>query len=93
MNEIENFIYNFRKFGRDIERCFMEGNCYYFFEILKTKFPETIPYYSSKYSHVVSRIGDNYYDIRGKLSQKTVKDLELVFYQNISSKIKKEIEH
>jgi hypothetical protein len=40
------------------------GNCYQFYEILKVVFPDAIAYESG--GHVVTKIGDDYYDIRGK---------------------------
>lgn len=37
--------------------------CYSFHLILKSIFPEVIPYYN--HTHVISKIGDKYYDIDG----------------------------
>ena len=42
------------------------GNCYQFYEILKKVFPEAEPYYAG---HVWTKIGDEFYDIRGKLKE------------------------
>ena len=39
------------------------GNCYQFYEILKTIFPEAEAHYDG--NHVWTKIGDSYYDIRG----------------------------
>ena len=44
---------------------YTQGNCYHFYEILKSIFPEAEPYESG--GHVLTKIDDNYYDIRGKL--------------------------
>ena len=40
------------------------GNCYQFYEILKAVFDEAEAYYDG--NHVWTKIGENYYDIRGK---------------------------
>lgn len=44
------------KFGFEIQ-------CYAFHKLLKTQFPEALPYYNS--NHVISLIGDKYYDLEG----------------------------
>ena len=43
------------------------GNCYQFYEILKVVFPGAVAYESG--GHVYTKIGDNFYDIRGKLNE------------------------
>jgi hypothetical protein len=44
---------------------FTHGACYQFHLILKSKFPEAIPYYNE--DHVISKIGDSYFDITGEV--------------------------
>ena len=46
------------------------GNCYQFYEILKTIFPEAEAYESG--NHVFTKIDGNFYDIRGKLNSKEI---------------------
>lgn len=41
------------------------GSCYQFYLILKEVFPEARCYYDS--NHVITRIGDSYYDITGEV--------------------------
>ena len=41
----------------------MNGHCYYYAKILQTIFPEGKLFYSA--SHVVIKIDDFYYDVRG----------------------------
>ena len=67
---------------------FTMGGCYQFYRILKQIFPEAIPYKTANRNytfeargdftfpvrHVVSKIGDRYYDIRGEF--KLEKEIE-----------------
>lgn len=46
---------------------FSAGGCYQFYLILKRVFPEAVPY--SDLNHVVSRIGERYYDINGDVTE------------------------
>lgn len=50
---------------------FTMGNCYQFYEILKSIFPSAIAYYDG--NHIWTKIEDNYYDIRGKLTRESYK--------------------
>lgn len=71
-DRILKFIKTVREsFGASIS-IYTMGNCYQFFEILKQVFPESIAYESG--GHVFTKIGNSYYDIRGKLE----KDLHLI---------------
>lgn len=47
----------------------LEGSCYPFHVLLKTVFPAARPYYNNE-MHVVSLIGDRYYDITGEVHPK-----------------------
>ncbi len=44
---------------------YTQGSCYRFYLILKSVFPEAQAYYDS--NHVITRIGDRYYDITGEV--------------------------
>ena len=46
------------------------GNCYQFYEILKTIFPDAEPYENG---HVLTKIDGEFYDIRGKLINEGMK--------------------
>ena len=50
-------------FGASIS-VYTMGNCYQFYEILKVAFPEAEPYWDG--SHVWTKIGDRFYDIKGE---------------------------
>jgi len=63
----ENVIKTIREsFGASIA-VYRFGNCYQFYEILKTIFPEAEAYESG--GHVYTKIDNEFYDIKGKLNQ------------------------
>jgi len=65
MPDILEFIKTIREsFGASVA-VYTHGNCYQFYEILKCVYPEAVAYYDG--NHVFTKIGDNFYDIRGKL--------------------------
>lgn len=45
---------------------YTHGSCYQFHLILKCLFPDALPYYNL--DHIITRIGDKYYDITGEVS-------------------------
>lgn len=76
-NEILNFISLIRDTApKEISKIFSCGGCYRFYEILKDRFKEVTPYKvgyrsnkdnsSFKANHIVSKIGDKFYDIEGE---------------------------
>jgi hypothetical protein len=80
INIIE-FIKTIREsFGGSIA-VYTMGNCYQFYEILKVVFPSAVAYETG--GHVYTKIGDNFYDIRGKLNEDY--DLKLVTDDRIES--------
>lgn len=63
-DKILNIIKAIREsFGASIS-IYTMGNCYQFYEILKSIFPEAIAYRSG--GHVFTKIGDKFYDIKGQ---------------------------
>ena len=50
----------------DSQVAYMNGSCYHFYKILRAVFPEAVPFYDS--NHVVTKIGEKFYDIRGELT-------------------------
>lgn len=60
-----NFIRTIRKSFIGAEIVYMEGSCYQFYKILKCVFPDAIAYYDS--NHVITKIGNKYYDINGEV--------------------------
>ena len=49
-----------------MEELFRFGQCYNFFRILKTVYPEAEPWYDQIEGHVYTKIGKFWYDVRGK---------------------------
>lgn len=64
-NQIDNPILEFiqRRFEKDCN--WINGNCYYFANILKTRFPDGQIYYDVIYGHFVFKYQDGYYDWTG----------------------------
>lgn len=48
---------------------YTHGSCYQFHLMLKSVLPEAIPYYNS--NHVITRIGERFYDITGEVKDTT----------------------
>jgi hypothetical protein len=57
------------------------GNCYQFFEILKTLFEDAEAYYDG--NHVWVKIGDKFYDIRGEKVFTIMPNLNLIKDQDL----------
>ena len=76
MNGVEKFLAAMRAVPVN-EGLYMDGQCYNLFRILRTLFPEAKPYYSPEEGHVYTRIGNGYYDIRGR-HYRLPADLELL---------------
>lgn len=45
---------------------YTNGGCYGFYKILHAVFPAAIPYMTDDENHIVSLIGDRYYDVHGE---------------------------
>lgn len=65
--EIESLINNLRDTDQYIEAIFMQGGCYRFHLFLKSIYPSAKPYLHLDGDHIVSKINNKYFDIRGKL--------------------------
>lgn len=92
MEKVLDFIKEFQKFGISVYRCFLEGNCYYFYVILKSRFPQAHPYYVPEECHVITEIDGVFFDITGKISEKRLKNLKMVPYESVSQKIRNDLE-
>lgn len=55
------------------ERIFMEGSCYQLFPFLKIFFEDAEAYCCEDGSHVIVKLDDRFYDIRGEVSKKEFK--------------------
>ena len=75
--EILNFISNIRNSHPLIKDIFLYGSCLNFFLILKSVYPNAIPYYNI--DHVITKIDDTYYDITGVVNSKGY-DLLTAYY-------------
>ena len=68
--EIINFINNFKKrYPLEITDLFSHGYCYHFAIILCNIFNGGL-YYLPIENHFITKIGENYYDINGKVELK-----------------------
>jgi hypothetical protein len=63
--EILAFITFIRESHSGMIKIFTLGSCMNFHLILKFVFPEAVPYYDC--NHIVTRIGDHFYDITGEV--------------------------
>jgi hypothetical protein len=81
-DEVLNFIEIFKgidKTTRELmEEIYMQGDCGRFHVILNSVFPEAKPYVfkGDYFRHVLSKIGDKYYDIKGIATLDRFKDIE-----------------
>jgi len=64
--EIETLITAIRNSFPESVKIYTEGNCYGFYKILKSVYKNAVAYYNS--DHVITRIGDKFYDITGEVS-------------------------
>lgn len=65
---ILHFIQVIRNSFIGAEFCYLNGSCYRFYLILKEVFTDAQAYYDC--DHVITRIGDKYYDITGSVERK-----------------------
>jgi hypothetical protein len=61
----ETLIEALRTTDNYIEKIYLNGGCYQFYKFLKAVYPEAKPYTDEHKLHVVTRIGEKLYDIRG----------------------------
>ena len=79
-------INELRETDRYIQSIFMRGGCYKFHLFLKVIFPKSKPYIHIDKDHIVTKIDNELYDIKGKIEPKfkelysklTNEDLKLV---------------
>ena len=65
-NIVLNFIKQFQT--KETIALFKNGMCYYFFTILKARFPQAICMYDETEGHFVAEIDDRFYDITGDVT-------------------------
>ena len=49
------------------EQVYTQGSCNMFHYILKAAYPSAKPYWSHKAKHMITKIGNSFYDINGKV--------------------------
>lgn len=65
---IKEFLEELRE-SADIQyKIFTEGSCFRLYCILKTVFPEALPYWSDMDGHAITKIDDKFYDIGGEIA-------------------------
>ena len=58
-------VNSLRKTDRYIEIIFTQGGCYQFHLFLKNIFPDAIPFIHQNKDHIISKIGNKFFDITG----------------------------
>ena len=67
-DEVESFIQEFKKLhSAELEDSFLNGNCYWFAYILKSRFGTGSIIYCQIDNHFLYKLSESYYDIRGKV--------------------------
>lgn len=72
----ENLIKQIRESFYNSVSVYTEGSCYRFHLILKEVFPDAEPWHCIKERHTYTKIGDYFYDIRGKHEREDLEPLE-----------------
>jgi len=68
---INEFITSVRSSCSHSIATYTMGNCFGFYRILQAVFPEAKPYETG--GHVITKIDDKYYDIRGEVDMNIIK--------------------
>lgn len=90
---VKNFIDDFKgEYKNELEDVFMNGYCYWFANILSTRFNGNI-YYLPIMNHFVAKIYNNFYDIKGNANHYSETKYKWELYQKLepleSERIKK----
>lgn len=65
MSEALAFLSALRDLHPDMARWGLHGGCFKVYLVLRQRFPGAEPWYDGE--HVLTKIGDHYYDIRGEV--------------------------
>jgi len=68
----EKLIDSLRETDIYIEKIYLNGGCYKFYEFLKTIYPKALPYLTKEGDHIVTKIGQSFYDITGSVKGKFI---------------------
>lgn len=63
-------VNSLRETDRYIESIFIQGGCYRFHLFLKNIFPDATPFIYKDKDHIVSKIGNQFFDIKGIVENK-----------------------
>jgi hypothetical protein len=69
---IMNILKELRESDETIRKIFLNGSCYKLCKILKVIYPTSSALYSIQEGHWITRIGNEYYDINGRLKKEYV---------------------
>ena len=69
-SNVEEFIATIRDSFIGSQEVYTHGSCYHFYLILKQVFHDAEPYYDM--DHILTKIGDKYYDITGEVRKDDV---------------------
>ena len=64
-SKIIDFIRELRQANPVMEEIFMEGSCLNLHYMIKALYPEAKSYYNQVEGHVITKLGERYYDVRG----------------------------
>lgn len=79
-SNVESFIGKIRDSFIGSQQVYTEGSCYHFYLILKEVFTDAEPWYDNE--HIVTKIGDKFYDITGEIRKD---ELDMFKYQRLPS--------
>ena len=68
MDKVESFLKELRDSADIMLTIFTDGSCFHLYMILKTIYPESIPYWSDRDNHCIIKINDSFYDIGGNIN-------------------------
>lgn len=80
-DRVIHFISTVRDSHPTMVSIFTHGSCLYFYRILKSVFPQAEAYYDM--DHVITKIGDRYYDITGEVKKKNHQPLSEFTHKHI----------
>lgn len=79
------FIFNIRKKQATSWGWYLNGGCYYFYGMLKERFPHAEAYYD--HDHIITKIDDTYYDITGEVEKKNhLKVIDYYTHENLKTR-------
>lgn len=66
---IEILMHTIRGTRSDMLEIFTLGWCYHIFLMIRAIYPEAEPWYQTNPGHIYTKVGDYWYDIRGRYSK------------------------